>query len=133
MGTLVDYNDHQKHGHYLVLNAGLPGFRHRELVIIAQLVRGHRKSIQPPGALGTLLKPSDEARILRLTAFLRIAEQLEVGRQRAITGIDCARDADLITLWLHAHGDIDVAIWSAEQEAAVFKRATGLRLAVARR
>jgi exopolyphosphatase / guanosine-5'-triphosphate,3'-diphosphate pyrophosphatase len=133
VGTLVDYNDHHKHGHYLVLNAGLPGFRHRELVIIAQLVRGHRKSIQSPGALGALLKPSDEARILRLAAFLRIAEQLEVGRQRAVTGIDCARDGDLITLWLRAHGDIDVAIWSAEQEAAVFKRATGQRLAVARR
>lgn len=132
VGTLVDYNDHHTHGHYLVLNAGLPGFRHRELVIIAQLVRGHRKSIQSPGDLGTLLKPSDEARILRLAACLRIAEQLEVGRARAITGIDCARDADLVTLWLRGHGEMDVAIWSAEQEAGVFRRATGQRLAVAR-
>ena len=132
VGTLVDYNDHHKHGHYLVLNAGLPGFRHRELVIIAQLVRAHRKSMQPPGALGALLKPRDEARILRLAACLRIAEQLEVGRARAITGIDCAREGDLVTLWLRAHGDIDVAMWSARQEAPVFKRATGHRLAVER-
>jgi exopolyphosphatase/guanosine-5'-triphosphate,3'-diphosphate pyrophosphatase len=132
VGTLVDYNDHHKHGHYLVLNAGLPGFRHRELVIIAQLVRAHRKSMQPPGALGALLKPRDEARILRLAACLRIAEQLEVGRARAITGIDCAREGDLVTLWLRAHGDIDVAMWSARQEAPVFKRATGQRLAVER-
>ena len=28
---MVDYNDHHKHGYYLVLNAGLPGFGHREL------------------------------------------------------------------------------------------------------
>ena len=27
-GVIVDYNDHHKHGFYLVLNAGLPGFRH---------------------------------------------------------------------------------------------------------
>lgn len=132
VGTLVDYNDHHKHGHYLVLNAGLPGFRHRELVIIAQLVRGHRKSIQSPGPLAALLKPRDEERILRLAACLRIAEQLEVGRARAVTGIDCARDRDLITLWVRAHGDVDVAMWSARQEAAVFKRATGHRLAVER-
>jgi exopolyphosphatase / guanosine-5'-triphosphate,3'-diphosphate pyrophosphatase len=132
VGTLVDYNDHHKHGHYLVLNAGLPGFRHRELVIIAQLVRGHRKSIQSAGALGALLKPRDEERILRLAAFQRIAEQLEVGRSRAITGIDCAREGDLVTLWVRAHGDVDVAMWSARQEAPVFTRATGQRLAVAR-
>jgi exopolyphosphatase/guanosine-5'-triphosphate,3'-diphosphate pyrophosphatase len=132
VGTLVDYNDHHKHGHYLVLNAGLPGFRHRELVIIAQLVRGHRKSIQSPGALGALLRPRDEERMLRLAACLRIAEQLEVGRARAVTGIDCARDQDLITLWVRAHGDVDVAMWSARQEAPVFKRATGLRLAIER-
>ena len=132
VGTLVDYNDHHKHGHYLVLNAGLAGFRHRELVIIAQLVRGHRKSIQSPGALGALLKPSDEERILRLASFLRIAEQLEVGRERAIESIDCARTGDLVTLLVHAQGDVDVAIWSAEQEAPVFKRATGQRLAVQR-
>jgi len=132
VGTLVDYNDHHKHGHYLVLNAGLPGFRHRELVIIAQLVRGHRKSIQSPGPLGALLKPRDEERILRLAAFLRIAEQLEVGRARAIIGIDCAREGDLVTLWLRAHGDVDVAMWSARQEAPVFTRATGQRLAIER-
>lgn len=132
VGTLVDYNDHHKHGHYLVLNAGLPGFRHRELVIIAQLVRGHRKSIQSPGALGALLKTRDEERILRLAAFLRIAEQLEVGRERAITGIDCAISGDQVTLWLRAHGDVDVAMWSARQEADIFKKATGRRLAIER-
>ena len=31
-----------------------------------------------------------------------------------------------------AHGDVDVAMWSARQEAPVFTRATGQRLAVAR-
>jgi len=132
VGTLVDYNDHHKHGHYLVLNAGLPGFRHRELVIIAQLVRGHRKTIQSAGGLGALLKPGDEARILRLASFLRIAEQLEVGREQAIEEIDCAVEGDLVTLRVHAQGDVDVAIWSAEQEAQVFKRATGRHLALER-
>ena len=130
VGTLVDYNDHHKHGHYLVLHAGLAGFRHRELVIIAQLVRGHRKSMQSPGNLSRVLKRGDEDRILRLAALLRIAEQLEVGRERAIEGIDCERSGDLVTLHVRAEGDVDVAIWSAEQEAQVFERATGHRLAI---
>ena len=49
-GVLVDYNDHHKHGFYLVLNAGLPGYRHRELAMIALLVRAHRKALPNAGA-----------------------------------------------------------------------------------
>lgn len=130
VGTLVDYNDHHKHSYYLVLNAGLPGFQHREIVIIAQLVRAHRKTIAPPGALGALLSDGDEARILRLAACLRIAEQLERGRARAVTGVECAREGDLVTLRLTGDGDMGVAVWSAGQEADVFRRAMGHRLEV---
>ena len=39
----VDYDDHHKHSRYLVLNAGLPGFQQRELALIGQAVRYHRK------------------------------------------------------------------------------------------
>lgn len=132
VGTLVDYNDHHRHGYYLVLNAGLAGFRHRELAIIALLVRAHRKSIQAPGPLEALLKPRDDERILRLAAFLRVAEQLEVGRARAIESIECALSGDVVTLRLRAHADVDVAMWSARREAAVFSRATGRQLAIER-
>ncbi len=132
IGTLVDYHDHHRHGHYLVLNAGLAGFSHREIVIIAQIVRGHRKSIQPPGVLGAVLRTRDDERILRLASFLRIAEQLEVGRARAVTGIDTAVDGDQVTLWIRAEGDVEVAMWSAGQEAGVFQRATGRHLAIER-
>ena len=51
-----DYNDHHKHSFYLVLNAGLPGFSHRELAMIALLVRAHRKgtpSLGGPSNFGT--------------------------------------------------------------------------------
>jgi exopolyphosphatase/guanosine-5'-triphosphate,3'-diphosphate pyrophosphatase len=47
-GVMVDYNDHHRHGYYLVLNAGPPGFRHRELALVALLVRSHRKALASP-------------------------------------------------------------------------------------
>ena len=37
---------------------------------------------------------------------------------------------DVVTV--AGEGDVDVAIWSAQQEAEVFKRATGQRLVVVR-
>ena len=43
IGMAVDYDDHHKHSRYLILNAGLPGFTPREVALIAQMARYHRK------------------------------------------------------------------------------------------
>src|SRR6266536_2500163 len=45
IGMTVDYDDHHKHSRYLILNAGLPGFEQRELALIGQAVRYHRKGM----------------------------------------------------------------------------------------
>ena len=49
IGMTVDYDDHHKHSRYLVLNAGLPGFEQRELALIGQAVRYHRKGMPVAG------------------------------------------------------------------------------------
>ena len=43
IGVAVGYYDHHKHGAYLVINSALQGFSHREIVMLALLVRYHRK------------------------------------------------------------------------------------------
>ena len=82
-GVLVDYNDHHKHGYYLVLNAGLPGYRHPELAMIALLVRappqGAAEPRAPRGHRSERRRRGPPARGPR-PACLRIAEQLERGR-----------------------------------------------------
>ena len=45
IGMSVDYDDHHKHSRYLILNAGLPGFEPREVALIAQAARYHRKGM----------------------------------------------------------------------------------------
>ncbi len=49
IGMSVDYDDHHKHSRYLVLNSGLPGFDQREVAIIGQAVRFHRKGMPTSG------------------------------------------------------------------------------------
>ena len=48
IGTAVDYDDHHKHSRYLILNAGLPGFSPREVALIGQAARYHRKGNPGP-------------------------------------------------------------------------------------
>ena len=133
VGVLVDYNDHHKHSYYLVLNAGLPGYDHRELAMVALLVRAHRKAMPTPAldGLDTLLGKDDPARLQRLAACLRIAEQLERGRARGVRDLRVEARDGLARVVVHAEGDPSVALWSAAQEADAFARAFGRRLELA--
>ena len=54
IGTAIDYDDHHRHSHYLVLNAGLPGFTPRELVLVGLITRYHRKGDPQEKELGDL-------------------------------------------------------------------------------
>ena len=42
-GMAVAYDGHAAHAHYLILHADLPGFSPRDVALIAQVVRYHRK------------------------------------------------------------------------------------------
>jgi exopolyphosphatase/guanosine-5'-triphosphate,3'-diphosphate pyrophosphatase len=128
VGVIVDYNDHHKHGFYLVLNAGLPGFSHRELAMIALLVRSHRKSPPSFDWLMPVLEPGDDARFWRLAACLRLAEQMERDRAQLVSGVSVEARGKTVTLRLLADVEPSVSLWSAGREAPVFERAFGRRM-----
>ncbi len=130
VGVLIDYHDHHKHSQYLVLNAGLPGFDHRELAIIATLIRGHRKRLPGVGPYGPLLAKGDQSRIDRLSVCLRLAEQLERGRSRAVKGLTAATDDATLRLTVECDSDPSIAIWAASQEREAVERAFGLALEI---
>lgn len=125
VGVIVDYNDHHKHGEYLVLNAGLPGFDHRELATIALLVRGHRKAMPSTNGLSRLFRAGDDERLARLAVCLRLAEQLERGRGQRVRDLRLIERGDTVELLLDAVEDVTLARWAARNESVAFERATG--------
>jgi exopolyphosphatase/guanosine-5'-triphosphate,3'-diphosphate pyrophosphatase len=131
IGMTVDYDDHHKHSRYLILNAGLPGFSPREVALIAQAVRYHRKGTPGFGELAPLAGKGDRERLDRLAALLRVAEQLERSRDQAVREARVAVDDGQVTLELVADEDVSVARWAAERHGDVFERAFGRRLAIA--
>ena len=84
IGMTVDYDDHHKHSRYLVLNAGLPGFEQREIALIGQAVRYHRKGTPSLGPFASLAIKGDEERLNRMSACLRLAEDLERSRDQLV-------------------------------------------------
>ena len=130
IGVGIDYHDHHKHGSYLILNAGLPGYTHREIALIALMVRYHRKGVPKPDEMGSLLLPDDDARLLQLTSLLRLAEQIDRSRDGVVRDVKLVASGSVAMLELIARGDEQVALWSVEHHRDIFEQAFGLTLAV---
>ena len=131
VGQFVSFSGHHTHSRYIITNAPLLGFDQREIAIIAEICRYHRKKI--PKNKDRALAPFDDRdrMIIRvLSTLLRIAEHLD----RSHTG--CVRDAVFgeeegsIPLVLTCNGDCSLEVWAVEGDKKAFYKAFGLELVV---
>jgi exopolyphosphatase/guanosine-5'-triphosphate,3'-diphosphate pyrophosphatase len=123
VGTAVDYDDHHKHSRYLILNAGLPGYSPRETAIIGQAARYHRKGRPAMREFEPLARRGDDALLLRASASLRLAEQLERARDQSVQHVRIGVDAGTVELALEADADVTVSRWAAARQAELFRLA----------
>src|ERR687892_1435417 len=126
-GAAID-NDHpHRHSQYLILNAGLPGFMQRELVMVGLIARYHRKGDPDTSELGPLEEDGDAERLQLLCAIIRLAEQLERSRDGAIRQVRVAAHDGTVVLDAEADParDPSVPIWAARREAGHLADALG--------
>jgi len=130
IGMTVDYDDHHKHSRYLVLNQGLPGFSQREIGLVAQLARYHRKGTPGLDDVAPLAHKGDRELLERGAALLRLAEQLERSRDQLVHHVEVAVDDGAVELRLQGAGDVALARWAAQRVTGLFERAFATRLSV---
>lgn len=132
IGMTVDYDDHHRHSHYLILHAGLPGFSPRELEIVALIARYHRKGTPDAGELGALARDGDARLVAVLCGVIRLAEQLERSRDQAVAAVRVhARDGGVtLEAMPAAAADPSVAVWAARRGTQLLGAALGTDVAV---
>jgi exopolyphosphatase/guanosine-5'-triphosphate,3'-diphosphate pyrophosphatase len=134
IGMTVDYDDHHRHSHYLILHTGLPGYTPRELDLIALIARYHRKGEPDASELGALAEEGDAERLLLLSAIIRLAENFERSRDRAIKQVRVKAlkkgGVQLQPVRRSRKVDPSVAIWAAERTAALLAAAVGQEVEV---
>jgi exopolyphosphatase/guanosine-5'-triphosphate,3'-diphosphate pyrophosphatase len=130
IGVSVDYHDHHKHSAYLILNAGLPGYTHREIALIALMARYHRKGRPGLDEFTKLMGPDDDKRLAQLCALLRLAEQMDRSRDGVVKDVELKLDGDRVLMSVIFRGDEQVAVWALERHVEVFEQAFGLKLQV---
>ncbi len=130
IGTTVDYDDHHKHSRYLILNAGLPGFTQREIALIAQMARYHRKGTPSLDDLTALGRRGDRELLVRCSALLRLAEQLERPRDQLVRAAHLHVVNGTVELRVEGGGDVSLARWAVARQGDVFERAFARTLEV---
>jgi len=128
IGMTIDYDDHHRHSHYLILNSGLPGFSPRELALIALTARWHRKGEPDAEALGALEQEGDEERLQLLCGVIRLAEQLERSRDRSVAEVTLDSNKKSVKLRALTKGkgaDPSVALWAAQRSSGLLTEAIG--------
>lgn len=131
IGIQVGYYDHHKHSAYILVNTTLPGFTHREVALLALLVRSHRKGSVDVGEYRAVLADDDDARVAQLGSLLRLAEYLEESKSQVVSSLDVQIEESMVHVWLHTRGDATVELWNVNRRTGLFKKAFGRDIEIA--
>jgi exopolyphosphatase/guanosine-5'-triphosphate,3'-diphosphate pyrophosphatase len=123
IGYYINYAKHHKHSHHLIIHSELSGFTYRELNVIGNIARYHRraepKKSHPAFAA---LPPSDRQMVEALAAILRVADGLDRTHSQVVKSVTLQLRKDQIAFCARADAEPTVDIWGASRKCRLFKR-----------
>ena len=130
VGDFLSFNDHQLHSHYIISNAELLGFDKKEIQIMANIARFHRKKLPSKKALKTTgLDEKSNHIIAVLSTFLRFAEKLDRSHCALVKKAEFVKEnKDQVLLSFYSDSDCSLEEWSIIQNRTAFFEAFGKQL-----
>lgn len=124
IGRSIEHEHHHHHSAYLIHNGELLGFEPKEINIMAEIARGHRK--QPPKPsdpeLQTLPAPARRA-VRSLALLLRLADALDRTHFGVVKDLACALTPARLLIELDSGGEsVDSELWAATRRTAALSR-----------
>ena len=112
-GLFISHSRHHKHSYYVIRNSEhLMGFTDREIEMIAQVARYHRRSVpsedKHPEFAG--LAPADRRTVRSLASLLRTAIGMDRNHDAAVHGIDVKDEGDTVIVHMDADQDADLSL-----------------------
>jgi exopolyphosphatase/guanosine-5'-triphosphate,3'-diphosphate pyrophosphatase len=122
VGDFLSFSSHHLHSHYIICNAGLPGFDKKEIVEMANIALFHRKKLPSKKALKT--KDMDEKTkeaVAVLSTFLRFAEKLDRSHSGLVKKAEFIEENNgKILLSFYSDSDCSFEEWSIIQNKQAF-------------
>ncbi|HMQ68608.1 MAG TPA: Ppx/GppA phosphatase family protein [Ignavibacteria bacterium] len=132
IGYYISHSDHHKHSYYLIRNADMLGFNDKEIEIIANIARYHRKS-HPKTKHENYNKLDDQSKdlIKKLAGILRIADSLDRSHKSIVEDIElCFDDKQLVIELVSCKADPYLEIWGANLRKSLFEEAFGCKVKI---
>jgi exopolyphosphatase/guanosine-5'-triphosphate,3'-diphosphate pyrophosphatase len=129
VGFLVNHAKHHKHAYHLIMHSDLAGWSSREIELIANVVRYHRRAY-PKKAHANFkrLAKADRRLVERLAAILRVGVALNRSHQQLVRGVQVYTRKDRVTVVALADEEPLVELWDARRKTRLFERAFDARL-----
>lgn len=129
VGAFVNTSSHHKHGQYIVANSDIFGLRREDVDTVGQVIRYHRKSVPKPAHLEfAAMSTQDRIVVLKLAAFLRIADAMDRGHINRIQDFRLVKGEDELVIEATGHGDIMLEQLSVAGKSDLFEDVFGLKV-----
>ncbi|MFV2039162.1 MAG: HD domain-containing protein [Acidimicrobiales bacterium] len=129
VGLFISHAAHHKHSYYVIRHSDqLAGFTDREIELIAQIARYHRKSEPKPShADFQALEAAGQACVRTLAGILRIGIALDRTRRGWIDDLEVAIGKSVVNIRVGVASDVDYSLeqYTAEQRAGMLANALG--------
>ncbi|HEY2825266.1 MAG TPA: HD domain-containing protein, partial [Gemmatimonadales bacterium] len=132
VGYVINHAQHHKHAYHLIMHGDLAGLTPREIELIANVARYHRRAF-PKRSHPTFdrLARGDRRLVRYLAGILRVANGLDRTHSEAVSSVRCRVGRGRIHLVLEARRQPQVEVWDAERESELLARVTDARITVA--
>lgn len=130
IGMHIDYYNRDRHAEYLVHSGDLHGFSHREIVILAALVRWADSGTPDLAPYRAIVLPDDARNAAVLAALLGVARAMR--RRVPSPVLDFAMQArkNTLKLTLRSRADLSAELYELERQQRRFEAALKLSLEV---
>ena len=121
IGMHVDFYNRDRHAEYLVHSGDLHGFEHREIVLVAALVRSAASGTPDLSPYRTLIEPEDPRRAAVLASLLGVARAVRRRVPSPVLGIEARAEPEGVHLQLTSRAPLDAEIYDLERQQKRFE------------
>lgn len=124
IGYHIAHSQHHVHSLYIIKNSELLGFNEKEISIIANVARYHRKSLPKETHTDFAEMDINSKNIINiLSAILRIGDSMDRTHTQRIYDVKAEIDGDVIRIKLKIKNSIpEIELWSLERRKSLFEK-----------
>lgn len=123
IGYLINHERHHKHAYHLIMHGDLPGFSAREVELIANVARYHRRAAPKKSHENFERLSKDERRLIRqLSGILRIADGLDRTHGGVIKTVRARTDRKKVRISVTASRNPSIELDDARRKSGLFEK-----------